>query len=103
MKTNLDWQSYFSIADQDIPFEEKMAGYVKLARAHFNVDEFESFCANHLPQLDEVAYDFFASDTVHQAIREKVTALYPDNEIDSFVELFWQRVQKWRHIEGKGL
>ena len=103
MKTNLDWQSYFTIADQDIPFEEKMAAYVKLARAHFNVDEFESFCATHLSQLDVVAHEFFASDTVHQAIREKVTALYPENEIDSFVELFWNRVQKWRQIEGPDL
>ena len=101
MKTNLDWQSYFSIADQDIPFEEKMAGYVKLAARHFNIDEFESFCATHLPQLDEMAHEFFASDTAHDAIRQKVTALYPEHEIDSFVELFWDRIQKWRREEGK--
>ena len=100
MKTNLNWQSYFEIADQDIPFEEKMAGYVSLAREHFSVDEFESFCDTHLPQLDEVAYEFFASDTALDAIREKVTALYPEDEIDSFTELFWSRVQKWRQQEG---
>lgn len=102
MKTNLDWQSYFSIADQDIPFEDKMAGYVKLARAHFNADEFESFCEKHLSQLDEAAYEFFASDTAHDAIRQKVTALYPEHEVDDFVELFWNRVQKWRQAEGSG-
>ena len=102
MKTNLNWQSYFSIADQDIPFEEKMAAYVKLAREHFSVDEFESFCARHLPQLDEVAHEFFASDIVHKAIREKVTALYPEREVDTFVELFWDRVQDWRRVEGPG-
>ena len=103
MKTNLNWQSYFSVADQDIPFEEKMAAYVALAREHFSVDEFESFCATHLSELDEVASDFFASDTVHDAIREKVTALYPEHEIDDFVELFWNRVQKWRLQEGSGV
>lgn len=102
MKTNLDWQSYFAIADEDIPFEEKMAGYVKLASGHFNVDEFESFCATHLPQLDELAYEFFATDTMREAIREKVTALYPEHEIDDFVELFWNRVQDWRRVEGAG-
>ena len=102
MKTNLNWQSYFAIADQDIPFEEKMAGYVALAREHFSVDEFESFCDTHLSELDEVANEFFASDTVHDAIREKVTALYPEHEIDDFVELFWNRVQKWRLQEGSG-
>ena len=102
MKTNLDWQSYFSIADQDIPFEEKMAGYVELARTHFDADEFESFCETHLSHLDEVAYEFFDTDIVRDAIRQKVTALYPEHEIDTFVELFWNRVQKWRKVEGAG-
>jgi hypothetical protein len=102
MKTNLDWQQYFAIADQEIPFEEKMAAYVGLARRHFNVDEFESFCATHLSQLDEAANEFFASDTVHEAIGEKVASLYPAHEIDAFVELFWNRVQEWRRVEGAG-
>jgi hypothetical protein len=50
-----------------------------------------------------MAHEFLASETVHQAIREKVTALYPEHEVESFVELFWNRVQKWREIEGPGL
>jgi len=102
MKTNLDWQQYFAIADQEIPFEEKMEGYVNLASQHFNVDEFESFCAEHLPHLDEAAYEFFATETVHDAIREKVQALYPAHEVEAFVELFWNRVQEWRQKEGAG-
>jgi hypothetical protein len=102
VKTNLNWQKYFAIADQNLPFEEKMAGYVSLARQHFNVDEFESFCATHLPHMDEVANGFFATDTVHEAIREKVEALYPEHEVETFVELFWNRVQDWRRKEGPG-
>ena len=100
MKVDLDWHDYFAIADQDIPFEEKLAAYVEIARRHFDVDAFESFCATHLSQLDEVADEFFASDTVHDAITEKVESLYPEHEVDTFVELFWDRVQKWRQIEG---
>jgi hypothetical protein len=100
MKTDLDWHEYFAIADQDIPFEEKMAGYVKLARRHFDVDAFESFCATHLSQLDEVAVEFFASQTVHDAIRQKVESLFPAHEVESFTELFWNRVQHWRRVEG---
>jgi hypothetical protein len=102
MKTDLDWHKYFAIADQDLPFDDKLAAYVKLARQHFDVDEFETFCATHLSHLDEVAHDFFASDTVHEAIAEKVASLYPEHEVDSFVELFWNRVQKWRQVEGVG-
>ena len=100
MKTNLDWHEYFAIADQDIPFEEKLAAYVKLARRHFDVDAFESFCATHLSQLDEVADEFFASETVHDAIRQKVESLFPVHEVEIFTELFWHRVQEWRRVEG---
>jgi hypothetical protein len=100
MKTDLDWHEYFAIADQDIPFEEKLQGYVELARNHFNVDAFEDFCDTHLSQLDEVADEFFTSEIVHDAIRQKVTSLFPAHEIDSFTELFWNRVQDWRRVEG---
>jgi len=101
MKTNLDWQEYFAIAAKDIPFDEKLAGYARLARKHFDVDAFESFCARHLPHLDEVANEFFATEIVHDAIRQKVTALFPQHEIETFTELFWNRIQEWRRVEGK--
>ncbi len=100
MKTNLDWQSYFDIAARDIPFEEKLAGYTQLARRHFDMDAFEEFCDTHLAHLDEAANRFFATETVHDAIRQKVTALFPEHEIEEFTELFWNRVQDWRRIEG---
>ena len=100
MKTNLDWHEYFAIADQDIPFEEKLPAYVKLARRHFDVDAFEGFCATHLSQLDEVADEFFASETVHDAIKQKVESLFPAHEVEKFTELFWNRVQEWRRVEG---
>ncbi len=102
MKTDLDWHEYFAIADQDIPFEEKLAGYVQLARGRFDVDAFEDFCATHLSELDEVANEFFASETVHDAIGQKVKSLFPAHEVEAFTELFWNRVQEWRRIEGSG-
>jgi hypothetical protein len=30
-------------------------------------------------------------------VRQKVTALYPDHEIEEFTELFWGRIQQWRN------
>ncbi len=100
MKTDLDWHRYFAIADQDIAFEEKLAAYVSLARQRFDVDAFESFCATHLSHLDEIADEFFASETVHDAIGQKVKSLFPEHEIETFTELFWNRVQEWRRVEG---
>jgi hypothetical protein len=98
--TDLNWRAYFDIADQDLPFEDKLAAYVKLARERFDVDRFEEFCDRHLSHLDEVAHEYFASDAVRAAIREKVEALYPAHEHDEFSELFWKRIQYWRQHQG---
>ncbi|MEM8942000.1 MAG: hypothetical protein AAGC91_07575 [Pseudomonadota bacterium] len=94
MKTNLDWDDYFVIADQDLSQEEKLAGYVTLARKHFDEERFEAFCSEHLGHLDEVADEFFTSSAAHDAFRQKVEALYPSDEVEEFTELFWNRVQK---------
>jgi hypothetical protein len=54
-----------------------------------------------LSHLDEVALEFFGTDTVRDAIRQKVEALFPAHEIDEFTELFWRRIQDWRATDGK--
>jgi len=96
MHANLNWGKYFEIAAQDKPFEDKLPQYAKLARDYFGVDDFTAFCDKHLSHLDDVADEFFSSDVALAAIRKKVTALYPEHEIDRFTELFWERIQKWR-------
>ncbi len=53
-----------------------------------------------LGHLDEVAYDFFASEVAKGAVRQKVESLYPADEIDKFTELFWGRIQEWRSSEN---
>lgn len=96
MHANLDWQKFFDIAAQDMSFDEKLESYAKIALEHFEADQFEEFCDKHLSHLDEVAYEFFGSDLVMDAIREKVAALYPEHEHEQFTELFWERIQNWR-------
>ena len=102
MHGNLDWGQYFRIAETDRPFEEKLAEYAKIAEAYFEADRFEEFCAEHLAHLDEVAHEFFGKEIVLDAIRQKVEALYPEHELDMFTELFWNRIQEWRRLEGRG-
>lgn len=100
MSTNLNWREYYDVADEDKPFEDKLADYVRIARRRFDTDRFEEFCDRHLGHLDEVALHYFATEPVRDAIREKVEALYPDHEHDDFTELFWSRIQHWRQLEG---
>ncbi len=99
---NLDWEPYFEVAAQDLPYREKLRRYALYARQHFAADEFAEFCARHLARLDEVADEFFGTDLARDAIHRKVTALFPAHEVESFTELFFARIQHWRETEGRG-
>lgn len=96
---NPNWAPYYAVAD-DEAVDDKLAGYAEIAEAHFETERFEDFCREHLDHLDEVAYEFFGSDTARDAVRQKVSALYPDHEVDAFTELFMDRIEQWRQAEG---
>jgi hypothetical protein len=100
MRKNLDWEPFFKVADRDLPPRERLAEYAKIARERFETEKFRDFCRKHLGHLDALAYDFFGSDVMRDAVRQKVTALFPAHEVDEFTELFFGRVQRWRELEG---
>ena len=96
MHANLNWAEYFRIAEKDLPFEDKLEQYAALALSYFDYERFTEFCETHLGHLDETADEFFASDVAHDAVRQKVEALYPEHEVEEFTEIFWQRIQTYR-------
>jgi hypothetical protein len=100
MRQTLDWEPYYAVAREDMPYREKLRGYAAIARRCFDTERFRDFCRTHLGHLDEVAYDFFGSPVARDAVRQKVAYLYPANEIEPFTEMFWQRIQDWRVSEG---
>ena len=97
-RKNLDWEPFYRIAEEqaDAPYRERLSAYAKVARERFESDRFEEFCAAHLDHLDEVAWEFFGTQSAKTAVRLKVAALFPAHEVEQFTELFWQRIQKWR-------
>ncbi|MFN7965118.1 MAG: hypothetical protein U0V87_05455 [Acidobacteriota bacterium] len=96
MRKTLDWDPYYEIGLQQLPFREKVAALAKVTRQRMESDRFEEFCAKHLGHLDEVAWEFFGSEIARAAVRKKVAALFPEHEVDTFTDLFWTRVQAWR-------
>jgi hypothetical protein len=99
LKRDFDWEPFYDIARQELPYAEKLSRYGAIARKRFDATRFEEFCAMHLKHLDEVAWTWFGTDACKQAIRKKVAALYPAHEVEPFTELFWKRVQQWRAEE----
>ena len=96
MRRGFDWEPFYEISRMDLTYPEKLKLYGKLARARLESDRFTEFCATHLKNFDEVVWEFFGSDIAKEAVRAKVTALFPVHEVDAFTELFWKRIQVWR-------
>ncbi len=101
MRKNMDWAPFYKIADKDIPPREKLSEYAKIAHKRFETEKFRTFCRKQLGHLDELAYDFFGSSVMRDAIHQKVASLFPPHEVNEFTELFWDRVQLWRAQEGQ--
>jgi hypothetical protein len=101
MRKNMDWQPFLDVAGRDLPPRERLREYAKIAHERFETERFREFCRTKLGHLDELAHGFFGSDTMRDAIRQKVEALFPPHEHEEFTQLFWDRVQLWREQEGR--
>jgi hypothetical protein len=99
MRTNLDWQPYFDLAERELSYRERLTSYAAIARERLEADRFGEFCQEHLGDLDEVAGEFFASDRAREAVRLKVQALFPEHEVEEFTERFFGAIQRWRQEE----
>jgi hypothetical protein len=96
MRRTLDWEPFYAIAKRDLPYRERLRAYAEVAEQRFAAREFDEFCAKHLANLDEVAWEFFSTPVARDAVRKKVAALFPVHEVELFTDLFWNRIQAWR-------
>lgn len=96
MRATLDWAPFFAIADKKWPTSKKIKAYGKIAREHFDTVNFQKFCDRHLANLDQVVNDYFGTEDARDAVRQKVTALFPAHEVEKFTEHFWNELQAWR-------
>lgn len=94
-----DWTPYFLVADTDMSYREKLTAYAEIARERFETDRFEEFCSKHLAQLDEVTWEYFETERAKEAVRRKVSVIFPAHEVEQFTEHFWGLIQFWRKTE----
>ena len=102
MRINLDWAPYYEAEKEGGTYEEKLERYAAIADERFETERFEEFCAEHLGHLDEIADAFFRSQPAKDAVRQKVAALFPANEVDSFTELFFNRIAAYLDAHPPG-
>ncbi|MFT7634251.1 MAG: hypothetical protein ACI87E_005310 [Mariniblastus sp.] len=97
MRQCLDWEPYWEISRQDMTYREKLSAYAAIGHQRMETDRFNEFCERNLGNVEEQTYEFFGTDLAKDTIRQKVAALFPEHEVDSFTEHFWERIQNWRN------
>jgi hypothetical protein len=95
-RLDLDTRHYFEIGDrEDLSYEEKLAGYRRLADEYFEVERYRDFCDSRLSHVDELVYDWIASPDFDQLLIDTVTSTYPPHEHERFAAHFRGLVGLW--------
>ena len=99
MRPTLDWAPYDEVLSRELPYAERLAAYGAIAEQRLETERFVEFCETHLAHLDEVALEFFGSDRARDAVRQKVTAMFPEHEVERFTEHYWGLLGFWCDTE----
>jgi len=93
---DLDTRAYFDIADHaDLPYQEKLAAYRRLADAYFAADAYREFCDSRLPDIGQRLLDWVRGRSFDQLLVDTVRATYPAHEHDLFIAHFRGLVALW--------
>jgi hypothetical protein len=104
-RTRLDLQTkeYFAVADKDVPFEEKLEEYHRLAQGYFESARFDEFCATQLAQLDDLTLEFFSSRDWDDVLVERCRRSFPAHEHEQFIAHYRGLISHWVKTEGERL
>jgi len=96
MRVFQDSREYFELGDDaSLSYEEKLAGYRRLADAYFAADEYRAFCDEAVPQADEAAVELVESAEFDEMLVSTVRSTFPPHEHDRFVEHYRGLLAAW--------
>jgi hypothetical protein len=91
-----DTRRYFEIGDRTgLGYEEKLASYRELVDDFFEIERYEEFCAEALPQLDEVVLDYVESEDFDRLLVHTVQTTFPEHEHEHFVAHYRGLLDAW--------
>jgi hypothetical protein len=95
-RLDTDTSAYFAVADDpSLSYQEKLAGYRKLADDYFDVERYQEFCATQLADVDDIVLDWVSSEEFRSLLRETVRATYPVHEHEKFLAHFGGLIDAW--------
>ena len=84
-KTQVDTAPWFAVADQaELSYEDKLVEYQRLADDHFETERYQEFCAQSLPHIDEIVYDYVSSAEFRSMLTSTIHQTYPTHEWERF-------------------
>ena len=96
MRINQTTRDYFEIGDrEDLPYEQKLAEYRRLADAYFQVPEYDEFCATKLPHLDEILVGWVEGPGFDGLLVDTVMSTFPKHEHEHFVAHYRGLLAAW--------
>jgi hypothetical protein len=96
MRVDQDLRPYFDVGDRtDIGYEEKIDEYGGMADEYFETATYQEFCAEHLPDIDEVVLEYFESREFDDLLVETVRTTFPRHEHDHFVPHYRGLLGAW--------
>ena len=103
-RPHVDPTPWFALADRDdLSYDEKLAGYRRMADDYFDSERYHDFCDSRLAGFDEAALTFFDGPAFDRILVEAVTTTFPAHEHDQFVAHFRGLLAAWCTDERKRL
>ena len=99
-RLDLDTRAYFEIGDSDLGYQQKLAGYRRLADTYFSVDAYREFCESRLPDLGQRLLDWVTGPAFDALLLDTVRSTYPAAEQDRFIAHFRGLVSLWTQDEA---
>ncbi len=101
MRIDLDTREYFAVGDrEDLPYEEKLREYRRLADAYFEAERYEEFVSEALERLDALTLEYFESADFDRLLVETVQTTFPEHEQEQFVAHYRGLVEAWARDQG---
>jgi hypothetical protein len=96
MRVSQNTRDYFAIGDrEDLGYQQKLAEYRGLADTFFQTELYADFCAEAIPDVDDLAHDWFDSAEFDALLVDVVKDTFPEDEHEEMVARHRGLVAQW--------
>jgi hypothetical protein len=96
MRINQSTRDYFAIGDDEgLSYDEKLQRYSALADSYFQTGQFEAFCAEALPDLDDVMLEYVGSSEFDEVVVSSMRAEVEPERQEEMIERSRASLAAW--------